>query len=54
MDLKQINSIPLAQLIEYERDIQARADASQRATAELQRIAQRLRKAIHRKKRENT
>ncbi len=50
MDLKQINSLTLEQLKKLEREYQAKADASQRTTAELQRTAQRLRKAIIRKK----
>ena len=50
MDLKRINSIPLDQLKQLAEEYQTRADVSQRTTAELQRTAQRLRKAIIRKK----
>ena len=52
MDLRHINSIPLAQLKELAKEYQTRADEAQRVTAELQRTAQRLRKAVQRKKRE--
>ena len=50
IDLKQINSLTLEQLKKLEREYQAKADVSQRTTAELQRTAQRLRKTIIRKK----